>query len=107
MESKSVEEVQESFLEFETIEDAVRELKLDRRRKYFVWCGELIYAHKYTAPCSGCSCDCSDGHGCNHKNSGCEECGYTGKRKSSVPIPVYKTTVRITPEYLTYINSKK
>jgi len=74
-------------MEFNTIEEAIIELKLDKRHKWHVWMGELVYAFKYTAPCSGCSCDCSDGHGCNHGNCGCEECGYTGKRRNVVPIP--------------------
>lgn len=73
---------------FDTVEDAVKELNLDKRVKYFEWTGYLCYSAKYTHPCSGCSCDCSDGYGCNHGNSGCRECGYTGKRRGSVPVAV-------------------
>lgn len=84
---------------FESVEDAVKTLKLDRRRKWFEWSGELVYNHAYTAPCSGCSCDCSDGYPCSHGNSGCHECGYTGKRRDGVPVPAFmpdgKTIVKI------------
>lgn len=72
---------------FETVEEAIKELKLDRRRKWYHWLGNIVYTHWYTAPCSGCSCDCSDGYGCSHGNGGCHECGYTGKRRDAVPIP--------------------
>lgn len=72
---------------YDSAEHAIKELKLDRRRKWEVFRDGLYYPHRYTAPCSGCSCDCSDGYGCSHGNSGCEECGYTGKRRDVVPIP--------------------
>lgn len=72
---------------FSSIEEAIKTLNLDRRRKWEVWNGELCYPFWYNAPCSGCSCDCSDGHGCNHGNAGCHECGYTGKRRNVVPVP--------------------
>lgn len=71
---------------YESIEHAIEELKLDRRHKWEVFNETLCYPHYYTAPCSGCSCDCSDGYGCNHGNSGCHECGYTGKRRDVAPI---------------------
>lgn len=73
--------------ELPTLEEAVKIHKLDRRFEYMELGGEVIYSVHYTSPCTGCSCDCSDGHGCNHGNVGCFECGYTGKRRDSVPIP--------------------
>jgi len=80
---------------FPSVEEAVKALKLDRRHKWHEWMGELIYDHKYTHPCSGCRCDCSDGYGCNHGNSGCHECGYTGKRIGYVPVPAFMPDGRI------------
>lgn len=74
---------------FYSVEEAVRLLKLDRRHRWEEFCGELSYPCWYTTHCSGCSCDCSDGYGCNHGNSGCYECGYTGKRRSAFPIPAF------------------
>ena len=74
---------------FNSVEEAIKILRLDRRRKYFEWCDNLIYNQWYTAPCSGCSCDCSDGYGCSHGNAGCQECGYTGKRRDIYPMPVF------------------
>ena len=50
--------------------------RLDRRRKYFKWEGEIGYDAKFTMPCSGC-----DG-------GGCSECGYHGKCRSGVFVPV-------------------
>lgn len=74
---------------FSSVDEAVKLLKLDKRHKWEEWNGELSYPFWYTAPCSGCSCDCSDGYGCNHGNSGCHECGYTGKRRNVVPVPAF------------------
>lgn len=86
---------------FDSAEQAISMLKLDRRRNWEVWQGELTYAYWYTTSCAGCSCDCSDGYGCNHGNCGCRECGYTGKRRSVVPIPAFMpdgTIVKIKEE---------
>jgi hypothetical protein len=74
---------------FSSVDEAIKLLKLDKRHKWYEFYGELIYDSKWTIPCSGCSCDCSDGYGCNHGSSGCSECGYTGKRKSYYPTPAF------------------
>lgn len=74
---------------YSTVEEAVKDLKLDRRHKWFDFMGTLGYTHRYSAPCSGCSCDCSDGYGCSHGNAGCRECGYTGKRRGAVHVPAF------------------
>jgi CxxC motif-containing protein (DUF1111 family) len=68
---------------YKNLEEAVKDLKLDRRHKWKLLGNNLVYPYFYTAPCS---CDCSDGHGCNHRNGGCHECGFTGKRRNVVPI---------------------
>jgi hypothetical protein len=56
-----------------------------RRNREGVMC-EVI---KYTNTCSGCSCDIME----NDKNGvpigmGCEECGYTGKRRHTLYVPL-------------------
>lgn len=70
-----------------TVKGAVKKYKLDRRRKWFAFGGDVVRNEDITMPCSGCSCDCSDGHGCSHGNSGCHECGYNGKVRSGFPVP--------------------
>ena len=62
---------------FTSVEEAVRLLKLDRRHRWFEWKGSVVYTLWYTAPnsCTGCN------------GGGCQECGYTGKRRTPVPIP--------------------
>jgi len=62
---------------FYTKEEAIVKFRLDRRIKWFVYCGNICYNHEYTAPCS-----CCDGDGCH-------ECGYHGKSRSSCPIPAF------------------
>jgi hypothetical protein len=70
------------------IRKLVLSLGLDRRRVYTVGCfGELAIVGRYTSDCSGCSCDCGDGYGCSHGCAGCDECGYTGKRRTWFPEP--------------------
>lgn len=68
--------------------------RVDRRRKYAAhddetpceFSGAKIFElHTSTGLCSGCACDCHPG--CSHGAGGCEECGYTGKRRTSMWIP--------------------
>ena len=61
-------------LRFNTIEQAISELRLDRRRKWFEWSGKIVRNEKVTLECSGC-----DG-------GGCSECGYSGKRVRCFPV---------------------
>lgn len=60
-------------------------LETHRRNKAGVMCLVL----KYTDTCSGCRCDImqSDKNGIA-MGMGCEECGYTGKRRSVLYIPL-------------------
>jgi len=74
---------------FNSVEEAVKQLKLDRRHKWFEMGGQVFYNHRFTSPCSGCSCDCSDGNGCSHGNAGCRECGYKGRVRDGVPVPAW------------------
>ena len=69
----------------------IKKYKLDRRFKYQSYSGMLVTTQWVTLPCTGCECDCSDGHGCNHGNSGCYECGYQGKVRTPVPNIVFKS----------------
>jgi hypothetical protein len=71
---------------YDSVEDAVNELKLDRRYKWKEWRGELIYTLWYTSYCTGCT-ECGEMTNPPAIGSGCHECGYTGKRRSPVPIP--------------------
>ena len=60
---------------FYSVDDAVKQLKLDRRHKWFEFMGEVVYHYSYTHTCTGC-----DG-------GGCHECGYHGKAKTGCPVP--------------------
>lgn len=82
--------------------------RLDRRRQYYKHSergrtvdnsyafngsnntpiGKIFTYGEWTRECSGCSCDCGDGYGCSHGASGCEECGYTGKRREGMHTPI-------------------
>lgn len=61
-------------------------MKLDGRKKYFIWHGEVCTSQGYASACSGCSPDCE--YTAVAKGAGCHECGYTGKRRQSYPMPV-------------------
>jgi hypothetical protein len=63
--------------------------------------GEECIVLRYTRVCSGCDCDCGDGYGCSHGASGCDECGYTGKRRHAEAWPIAELRsmgVRIEPK---------
>lgn len=74
--------------EYLSIEDAekIAGKRLDRRRKYFIWMGDVCFNEKYTGACSGCSDDSE--YAIASIGGGCFECGYTGKRISFVPVPI-------------------
>jgi hypothetical protein len=78
--------------------ERVAGFRVDRRRAYAVnedgspcdVSGALIFTTcQFTAPCSGCNCDCREG--CGHGAGGCEECGYTGKHRQTHWVPYLKT----------------
>lgn len=58
--------------------------RLDRRRRYATDGMHLLELSRWTEKCFGCACDCGDGYGCSHLAVGCQECGYTGKRRISM-----------------------
>lgn len=60
---------------FKSVDEAVSELKLDKRHKWEEFNGEVVHPHWYSSPCSGC-----DG-------GGCRECGYKGNSRKVVPVP--------------------
>jgi hypothetical protein len=82
-----------------TIEEAEKLAgkRLDRRRTWFLFDGDVCYDGKFVRPCSGCFETGEYGSGSEnypfdkkagcHVGSGCEECGYTGKRRDGFPIP--------------------
>ena len=52
------------FTVYDSVEEAVKDLKLDRRFKWYEFMGSLIRDIKYKAPCWDC------------EGSGCHTCGY-------------------------------
>lgn len=69
-----------------TIKEVVKKYKLDRRRKWFAYCGNVVYNHNYTRPCSGCT-ESRENTISDEIGGGCDECGYTGKRRDGCPVP--------------------
>lgn len=59
--------------------------------------GEMCEVVKYTDTCSGCTCDVmkADKNGVP-LGMGCEECGYTGKRRTVmyIPLSVFNESIR-------------
>lgn len=65
--------------------------RLDRRHRYAILPGlngadELHAAASWTHVCSGCAYD-DGGYVTPSRGMGCEECGYTGKRRQSQWLP--------------------
>jgi hypothetical protein len=71
--------------------------RVDRRKKYASHDNEsphdsgakIFELCTFTSACSGCSCECSMPYACGHGASGCKECGYTGKRITSIWLPYF------------------
>lgn len=61
-------------------------VKLDGRRKYFLWNGLVCVEHKFTQVCSGCADDSE--YSAPTIGLGCRECGYKGRVRNSFPCPV-------------------
>lgn len=64
--------------------------RLDRRSNFLInRDNEVEQEAQCTMECSGCSCDCSScSYGYNaHPATGCQECGYTGKRRMFFGFP--------------------
>ena len=64
--------------------------------------GEMCEVIKFTWTCSGCSCPIMQ----NDKNGvpmgmGCDECGYTGKRRSTLYIPLTDLGLVVQPPIAT------
>lgn len=72
--------------------EKLAEMKLDGRRKYFMWDGLVCVEEKYTSGCTGCLPD--DEYSCATRGGGCPECGYKGVRRNSFPCPVNPKQVR-------------
>ncbi len=81
--------------------EAILGKRLDRRKRYF-FCddpetkeffgggGPIFDYGEWTEPCTGCS-ETSMGQyvlGDSEKGVGCEECGYTGKRRNGFHAPI-------------------
>lgn len=91
-----------SYVEAEKIENK----RLDRRRQYYKHTkegatvdngyacngsggslkGDVFVIERWTQPCSGCS-EYDAGH-CIYEAGGCHECGYTGKRREWMHMPI-------------------
>jgi len=73
---------------FDSVADAVKKLKLDKRHKWEEFCGELVYPYKYSHACSGCA-EQKEMQQTPQKGCGCHECGYTGRKRDVVPVPAF------------------
>jgi hypothetical protein len=63
-------------------------VRLDRRRNYAIIDGEVCDSGSWSVACSGCH----EGYGNEaSKGHGCRECGYTGRRRESMWLPLVAT----------------
>lgn len=74
--------------------DKIAGRRLDRRRSYAIIDGEVCELAEWSRACTGCY----EGYNSEHATgSGCEECGYTGRRRDGSWVPVNamdRTTAR-------------
>lgn len=82
---------------FDSVDQAIEMLNLDRRHKWEEFCGELVYPYKYSHACSGCT-ETKEMQSTPERGSGCHECGYKGRVRNVVPVPAFMpdgSTVKI------------
>lgn len=63
--------------------------KLNRRRTYAIVGDDVCEIATWTSACSGCS-EGRD-YAVDEIGAGCTECGFTGKRRTSMWVPVVKS----------------
>lgn len=60
--------------------------RLDRRKNFAIIDGQVMESCRFSAACSGCY----EGHNIEHgRGNGCDECGYTGRRRQGYWLPFY------------------
>lgn len=96
---------QETSLDFEEVDstfehaESIAGVKLDRRKNYMIIDGEVCQTVTWTRSCSGC-CEAGDYGGLLHRykydekarchiGHGCHECGYHGKVRTSMWVPLH------------------
>ncbi len=62
-------------------------VKLDKRKNYAVIRGVLCEDASWTRACSGCTPEYEAIGYCPDQGGGCEECGYTGRRRDGMWVP--------------------
>ena len=67
--------------------EAIIGRRLDRRRSYGIVRGEVCTVVRWSSACSGCS-ETPEGCGRDFRGVGCEECGYTGRCRASMFVPL-------------------
>lgn len=75
------------------VKEAVNKHKLDKRRRWFSWYGNIVYNSWISLQCSNCY------------GGGCFECGGKGKSRHPVPIPAFDekgNTISVSDKDLTY-----
>jgi hypothetical protein len=63
--------------------EAIAGRSLDRRRNYAIIHDEVCALASWSEKCSGCATEYDADRG-----SGCDECGYTGRRRTSTWLPL-------------------
>lgn len=67
--------------------EAIAGHRLDRRKNYAIIDGEVRVEERWSSACSGCA-ETPEGHWQDHRGIGCDECGYTGRRRGGMFLPL-------------------
>lgn len=75
--------------------EAVAGRRLDRRRNYAIIDGRVAESASWSQACSGCY----EGYDSYHAaGSGCDECGYTGRRRQAHWVPLLTSNAELAPK---------
>lgn len=70
--------------------DAIAGRKLDRRRNYAIIRGEVCEEGRWSRHCSGYT-ETPESTSPAHRGIGCGECGYTGRTRESMFLPLTRS----------------
>lgn len=70
--------------------EAIAGRRLDRRKNYAIIHGEVREEGRWSRPCTGCAEVPESSHG-PERGIGCEECGYTGRAREAMWLPLMPT----------------
>lgn len=72
--------------------DAIAGSRLDRRKNYAIIEGDVCEEVRWSLHCSGCT-ETPESTSPAHRGAGCHECGYTGRTREAMFLPLTRSAL--------------